>query len=996
MSTLSLVLTFSVIGMAPLAYAGTVLYVDASASGTPNNGSSWCNAYLTLQDALAVAVFGDTIRVADGTYKPDQGTGQTAGDRAASFELVSRVALEGGYAGCGAADPDERDFVANETILSGDLSSNDTPDFANHDENSYQVVSSIRTTATTVLDGFTITGGANTVDSFSRGGGIYAELAGGTVSNCVLALNIATQGGGLNAETSSLTLAACTFRDNSALGWWGGGARIVDGTVALNDCTFDDNSSTSNGGGLAVWDSGDGQGPSTAVVTLNNCGFFDNESSFYGGGIYNRNVNLSATDCVFERNKARWGGGIKSYGGPGIILRGCTFDANSSDDDGGGIHSGFGLDSTDSFVDCVFIANTSGDNGGAFHKIGVSETNFVNCVFVGNHADDRGGATFFGQNTGPVIVNSVFSGNTSLSHGGAMYLFGIANPLIVNCTFSNNSSNLDGGAIYNTVISSPIMINTVLWGNTDQGGSDESAQFHLDDGFPVIHHSVMQGWTGTLGGTGNSGADPLFADPDGADDFIGTLDDDPRPLPGSSVIDAGINIALIHDQFDLDADADTVELVPVDLDGRVRFIDVFDVPDAGSGESPRVDIGAYEHTSDCNGNEIPDDIDISAGTSLDCDRDGVPDECQPSVDCNNNGVCDDLDISNGTSFDCNGNGIPDECGEDCNGNLLADSCDIDSEFSDDCNEDGIPDECLTRELDCNDNGSVDECETAGGASPDTNGNGVPDECEPSVLFVDAGATGINNGTSWADAFTDLQDALDVARGSVGYVDNIWVAKGSYAPDRGTGDRAARFQLVSGVGLYGGFAGGETLLSERDPIANETVLTGDLNANDIGDFGAVNRLDNSYNVVLGDQVNDQTVVDGFTIRGGHAVPPTTVDRNRGAGMWVDGDPLLENLVFERNWAFGNGGGLYSTGSPRLRKCLFTENASENWGGGMFTEDLGVPFPNIVTPTLIDCAFVANEADRGGGLAMTGQGTQPWLSNCKFVGNAVTGGGRRCLQ
>jgi len=86
--------------------------------------------------------------------------------------------------------------------------------------------------------------------------------------------------------------------------------------------------------------------------------------------------------------------------------------------------------------------------------------------------------------------------------------------------------------------------------------------------------------------------------------------------------------------------------------------------------------------ADCNNNGVPDDEDISGGTSLDCNGNGVPDEC---------------DISYGTSTDCNANGIPDDCepggSDDCNNNGQSDLCDIALGTSEDCNSNGTPDDC---------------------------------------------------------------------------------------------------------------------------------------------------------------------------------------------------------------------------------------------------------------------------------------------------------------
>lgn len=103
--------------------------------------------------------------------------------------------------------------------------------------------------------------------------------------------------------------------------------------------------------------------------------------------------------------------------------------------------------------------------------------------------------------------------------------------------------------------------------------------------------------------------------------------------------------------------------------------------------------------TDCNNNGVDDPLDISGGTSQDCNSDGTPDECQTADnDCNNNGVPDECDVAaGGGSQDCNTDGVPDECqlaGRDCNANLIPDECDVAAGgASSDCQSDGIPDEC---------------------------------------------------------------------------------------------------------------------------------------------------------------------------------------------------------------------------------------------------------------------------------------------------------------
>src|SRR5262249_15352531 len=113
--------------------AGTIVYVDASASGT-GDGSSWADAYPSLADALAGAASGTEIWVAKGTYKPTSGT-----DRNATFQLKNGVAVYGGFAG-GETQRDGRDWQTNVATLSGDLNGDDGANFVNNGENSYHVV----------------------------------------------------------------------------------------------------------------------------------------------------------------------------------------------------------------------------------------------------------------------------------------------------------------------------------------------------------------------------------------------------------------------------------------------------------------------------------------------------------------------------------------------------------------------------------------------------------------------------------------------------------------------------------------------------------------------------------------------------------------------------------------------------------------------------------------------------------------------------------------
>lgn len=164
---------------------GDVIYVDDDALPS-GDGLSWPTAYKYLQDALTAAIADDEIWVAEGTYKPDQDEGGnvTPGNRYETFQLINGVTIKGGYAGFGEPDPNVRNIELYESILSGDLNSNDVEvndpcdlvNEATRGENSYHVVTGSGTDGTAVLDGFTITGGnANGSLENMEGGGMPSE-----------------------------------------------------------------------------------------------------------------------------------------------------------------------------------------------------------------------------------------------------------------------------------------------------------------------------------------------------------------------------------------------------------------------------------------------------------------------------------------------------------------------------------------------------------------------------------------------------------------------------------------------------------------------------------------------------------------------------------------------------------------------------------------------------------------------------------------------------
>ena len=237
---------------------------------------------------------------------------------------------------------------------------------------------------------------------------------------------------------------------------------------------------------------------------------------------------------------------------------------------------------------------------------------------------------------------------------------------------------------------------------------------------------------------------------------------------------------------------------------------------------------------------------------------------------------------------------------------------------------------------------------------------------PSVIYVDADATGADNGSSWADAFTDLQDALALAATIDVDPLAIWVAEGTYYPTDGF-DRRATFELFTGIAVYGGFSGVETTLEERDPDTYETVLSGDIGTPD-------DNFDNSYHVIVAVDVDGGTL-DGLMITEGTgtgaSTSPTEEDDTRGGGLQaIDSSIDINRCIFRSNRAYGNfypglGGGLYAEDSAiTVSNSLFDANtAHPGKGGGIYAQSTSLSLSNVM--------FEFNTASlAGGGLSSDG--------------------------
>ncbi len=181
-------------------------------------------------------------------------------------------------------------------------------------------------------------------------------------------------------------------------------------------------------------------------------------------------------------------------------------------------------------------------------------------------------------------------------------------------------------------------------------------------------------------------------------------------------------------------------------------------------------------------------------------------------------------------------------------------------------------------------------------------------------------------------------------------------------------------------VYGGFAGTETAISQRQISVHVTTLSGDLAGDDGPNFK--NSDENAYHVVYAGTTNAPTRLDGFTVTGGNG--------GFGGGLLLysfAGQPVVANCTFVRNQGYSGAGLCALNGDVVVFRCDFVENDGRccGYGGGLCAGD-----DSIGSAIVLNCRFLRNRGGQGGGLAI-GEGGDAFVMNCLFSGNTATRGG-----
>ena len=249
-----------------------------------------------------------------------------------------------------------------------------------------------------------------------------------------------------------------------------------------------------------------------------------------------------------------------------------------------------------------------------------------------------------------------------------------------------------------------------------------------------------------------------------------------------------------------------------------------------------------------------------------------------------------------------------------------------------------------------------------------------------IIYVIAGQkTGSLDGSSWANAFSSFQDAVDKAYATGA---EVWVAKGIYTPTD-TLKREIPFFLREGVEVYGGFQGNEKKREERNPLMYVSVLSGDIGIKDYTE-------DNSYHVLI---AANNALLDGATIANGNANAVGTPHYDQGGGLFISQRGIADasggrrsgglsltfkNCIFSDNRAI-HGGAVYCLDmcSAKFIHCTFTNNTAETAGA--------VYDVIAVESTYDNCYFIGNYAKYKGGAMYFDYGARPVIKDCKFEYN-----------
>ena len=619
---------------------------------------------------------------------------------------------------------------------------------------------------------------------------------------------------------------------------------------------------------------------------------------------------------------------------------------------------GNGYDSSPTLTNLIFSSNTGRYGaGGMVNEYGSSPT-LTNVTFNSNSATDGAGG-MYNYDSSPTLTNVTFSSNTGGRYGGGMYNDNSSSPTLTNVTFSSNSAT-DGGGVYN-YSSSPTLTNVTFYSNhaAYYGGgmyNNNSSSPTLTNVTFSSNYSAYYG-----GGMYNNSSSPTLTN-------VTFSSNSTTYNGGGGLVNLSSSPTLTNVTFSSNS-------AGAGGGGMENFSSSPTLTNVTFSSNSAGTIGGGMFNGESSPTLTNVTFNRNSGYGAGMYNESSSPTLANSILWGDSGVEIINDFSSATvSYSDVQGGLSGYGIIDAGNNINADPLFVDAAQGDLHLKRGSP------AIDTGTNRGAPLFDRDNNPRPIDGGSGqaITDmgayEFRP-ILYVNAAATAGGDGTSWGTAYTDLQQALAAAQAT----EAIWVAQGTYKPTSGT-NRESSFDLKDGVEVYGGFAGTETQLGQRDWVQHVTTLSGDIGVP--GDSS-----DNSYEVVSTLSLTATARLDGFTITAGNAegfngdffVPAG------GMGNGYDSSPTLTNLIFSSNTGrYGAGGMVNEYGSsPTLTNVTFNSNSATDGAGGMYNYDS--------SPTLTNVTFSSNTGGRYGGGMYNDNSSSPTLTNVTFYSNSATDGG-----
>ena len=617
------------------------------------------------------------------------------------------------------------------------------------------------------------------------------------------------------------------------------------------------------------------------------------------------------------------------------------YDKNSA---GGGIYS----NESSAILSNLVVANNNAKNGGGIYSYS-SQLELSNILFQKNSASDSGGG-LYNYSSSPIIDKVTFNGNSASRNGGAVYN-NSSNPSFTNVEFNANYATESGGAIRNNNNSNPNITNANFLNN---GAYEGGAIYSSYRSNPTVDRAIFKDNVAEDAGGAIYNNDNSESTVIANSLFEGNVSPYGAGVYNNSSEAVVTNSTFTNNQSRYGA---AIRTKGKDLPSVINSV-IWD-------NDSIVDGSAIANQKDSNANTAVSNSLVEGGYSGDNIVTENPQFIAP----------DRFDFrlnNNSPAIDAGNNDAIASFDQDLAGNARIASNTVD----------------------------FGAYEGSGGTIAQT-----PSLTEESIIYVDKDAAGESNGTSWTNAYTDLQKAIAAAP----FASQIWVAEGTYKPTSKSGDDARKysFKLNNGVAIYGGFAGNETELGQRDIDSNSTILSGDINTTG-------NTDDNSYHVVVADYTTSSTILDGFTISDGNADEYDYVynfNSDDGGGIHAyQSQAVFANLIIQNNNAEDEGGGVFTSGGfNQFINVNFVNNTAENYGGGLYNNSISIftntTFDNNIARygggiysdyqssfNLINTVFNSNKAiDYGGAIYNYDTNNDSTIVNSIFDGNTSKFGG-----